>query len=84
MKPAEEINSNVSVLAEIIQNQIPVKTIKYCFVDECAHINIGKYTNNLIVLWLYLFEKSFLHTQIKGTLRMRPLFFVLQPFLHET
>lgn len=37
MKKAEEFNSNDNMLGEIIQKQLPAKTIKYCYVHTCKH-----------------------------------------------
>lgn len=64
MKKAEEFNSNDNMLGEIIQKQLSVKTIKYCYVHTCKHTHTHmKIQNNTIstrrVLYLHLFKMTF-------------------------
>lgn len=58
MKKAEEFNSNDNMLGEIIQKQLSVKTIKYCYVQTCTHTNTyedtKQYYLNISVLLTFI------------------------------
>lgn len=52
MKKAEEFNSNDNMLAGIIQKQLPVKTIKYCYghTCTCTYTHTHKWRCKIILL----------------------------------